>query len=474
MNHFPIRKRVLKTCHIYTMLAEHAKGRHLSFHTPGHKVGAWDLTELDYSDNLSCPNGCIAEAESDVSALLGSAASFLLTDGSTCGVLSMLLAAKSLGVGKLVAPRLSHKSVFNGCKLLGVELVLLENPLDGKIPLPPPVSAFERALSTADGAILVSPDYYGNVPDLSALRALCDREKKLLLIDGAHGGHLRFDRRLYAGAYADLWVDGVHKSLPALTQGAVVSARTKPLAEKLRSAVDTFRTTSPSYPVMASVEYAVRYPRNPALEKQVSDFAARYPSYLRLADDWTKLVAIFGENSFSVKKELEKSGIYAEFCDGNAILFYLSPATSARDFRTLKRKLSEAFRRYPPVGKDSLSAEGDNASLEAVRDGDAREKGNEKTEYLPPKEAIGRICARDCGLFPPCTRLLSVGDPVTEEKANLLSRADNAFGLRKGKIAVFSSPCPSPPLADGADGAEKIGTDSGTENTRSQEKRRNS
>ncbi|MBQ5929391.1 MAG: hypothetical protein IIX02_01225 [Clostridia bacterium] len=55
-------KAVLKNCKIYQMLSSHAKGKHVSFHTPGHKVGKWDITELFYSDNLSSPQGCIAEA----------------------------------------------------------------------------------------------------------------------------------------------------------------------------------------------------------------------------------------------------------------------------------------------------------------------------------------------------------------------------------------------------------------------------
>ena len=86
MKNFSPDKRVLDNCKIYSMLHKYSKGRHLSFHTPGHKAGAWDITELSYSDNLSCPKGVIKEAEKDISEILGSAASFILTDGSTAGV----------------------------------------------------------------------------------------------------------------------------------------------------------------------------------------------------------------------------------------------------------------------------------------------------------------------------------------------------------------------------------------------------
>ena len=66
-------EEVLKTCKIYQMLAEQASRKHLSFHTPGHKTAGWDITELVYSDNLSCPRGCIAKAHTKA---FGTAVSF--------------------------------------------------------------------------------------------------------------------------------------------------------------------------------------------------------------------------------------------------------------------------------------------------------------------------------------------------------------------------------------------------------------
>ncbi|MBQ4053324.1 MAG: aminotransferase class I/II-fold pyridoxal phosphate-dependent enzyme, partial [Clostridia bacterium] len=246
---------VLKNCKIFKMLAAQPQP-HVSFHTPGHKVSGFDITELSYSDNLSCPSGCIKAAEEDIAKILGGAKSFILTDGSTCGVLSILHAAKAMGVQKIAVCEDSHKSVFNGCALLGITPLVYPQKRAHKIPKGYTMSALKREfadiLDEADALFFTSPDYYGNVADLAAARAYCDETGKLLLVDGAHGGHLHFDRTLYAGAYADLWVDGVHKSLPALTQGAVVSARTEALGEELRLALDIFRTTSPSYPIMAS------------------------------------------------------------------------------------------------------------------------------------------------------------------------------------------------------------------------------
>lgn len=431
MRRYLKKRSVLKTCHIYTMLESTAKKRHLSFHTPGHKIGKWDVTELSYSDNLSAPRGCIKAAETDVSALVGSHKSFLLTDGSTSGVLAMLHAAKSLGVKTIAVSERSHKSVFNGCALLGITPLLLPTSTKENIPLPITryaLSDFDGVLAAADALLLTSPDYYGNVADLAAVRAYCDKTKKLLLIDGAHGGHLRFEKEVYAGTYADMWVDGVHKSLPAFTQGALLSARDETTAEALGKAVDVFRTTSPSYPIMASVEYAVKYPRNEWLETAVADLKAADNRFYQNTD-YTKLVAKFGKTAFDADAYLQSLGIYSEFCDGNVITFYLSPATTKRDFKRLCRALKKVFIAYPLQVKDG----GVYENTDCI----PTEQISGETEWVQVEESVGRICMADCGLFPPCTPLLRRGERITSEKAELLLRADNVFGVKENKIAVL-------------------------------------
>ncbi len=422
-------KTALAQCHIYQMLRQQSKKPHTSFHTPGHKRRGWDITELSYSDNLSAPHGCIAQAEKDIAKRLGAKRSFILTDGSTAGVLSMLYAAKRLGVKNILADSLSHKSFFNGCALMGITPLLLPKRTRGKIPFPYTMSEmnelFPESLALADALFLTSPDYYGNVMDLQAIRRFCDEQGKLLLIDGAHGGHLHFDKNVYAGAYAHLWVDGVHKNLPAFTQGAVVSAQNEQCAEALKKGVDIFRSTSPSYPIMASVEYAVKYPRNLRLEEKVKAFA-RSSDRIYTGSDWSKLCAIFGEKAQEIKQNLESEGIYPEFCDGNVIMFYLSPATTDKEFEKLKKRLLSLFEQTPFTPNAEIESQ--PLEIPAV---------SRETEWIELSLAEGRVCAENCGLFPPCTPLILRGERVTEEKIRLLLAADNVFGVAEGKILVW-------------------------------------
>ncbi len=401
-------------CHIMEMLRSQKKP-HLSFHTPGHKRAGADITELSYSDNLLSPRGVIARAEEDVARIAGAERAFLLTDGSTSGVHAMLLALREAGITRVAYPAFSHKSVKDGCYLLGlegVEIACARTPY----PRQPSLEAIKTALEGAEALLLTSPDYYGNFPPLQEAARLCKEQNKPLLLDGAHGAHLHGTKD-YAGNFAQMWVDGAHKSLPALTQGAAVFAGDKFWAEKLAFSVVRCRTTSPSYPILASVEYAYKYPKNEALERAANALKRE----LRAEDnaDWTKLLVAFGTECARAEAFLEERGVFPEFNDGNFLMFYLSPCTGFRELKRLKALLKKL-----PRGEVCIPAP--EAGEEGVR-----------TAWVPLKEAAGRLCAAECGLFPPCVPLILKGERISREAAERLAAAPNTFGLREGKILVF-------------------------------------
>ncbi len=312
--------------YIREMLLSQREG-HLSFHMPGHKRSGGDITELSYSDCLLSPSGPIFMAEKDIAKILGAHRSFILTDGSTCGIFSMLYALKKEGKCSLAFPVSSHRSVYNACRVLGIRPVLIPQTAVRGIPAQPVPKDIEAALKEADALLLTSPDYYGFLAPMSAAKEICRTHAKPLLIDGAHGAHLHYTE-MHASNYADMWVDGVHKSLPAMTQGAVVSCKTEAWGA-LGEGVKTFRTTSPSYPIMASVEEAVKWPRNEAIERAAEKFKRDF--HAARNDDWTKILIFFGERSGEAQRFLEAQNVYPEFNDGNYLLFYLSPCTGTED-----------------------------------------------------------------------------------------------------------------------------------------------
>ncbi len=332
--------------HIADMLRAQSAG-HISFHTPGHKHAGGDITELSYSDNLYSPQSVIKRAEEDAAKILGAHRSFFLTDGSTAGVFSMIFAVKAAGGERLAVPEFSHPSVFHACTAMGMQVVPIPQRVRWGIPLQPEEEEVAKALERADALLLTSPDYYGYFPPMAAAKELCRKAGKPFLCDGAHGSHLHFCES-YAGKFADMWVDGVHKSLPAMTQGAVVSAQ-EAWASRLEEAVRIFRTTSPSYPILASVEYAVKYPRNLAIEEASEAFKRGHGCLAN--DDWSKILVPFGEQSSSAQAALEERNIYPEFNDGNFLMFYLSPCSKEEELAILGSVLDSLPR--GEVGEDA-------------------------------------------------------------------------------------------------------------------------
>lgn len=438
---------------IYSRLKKYAKAQK-SFHVPGHKAcadfksrfpdAAIDVTELSYSDNLHSPGGVIADAQRDIAEILGAERSYITTDGSSSGVLAMLYCASKRG-NKIIVFRNSHASVWNGCKLFGLEPLIVQGKERDGVLQPPEGDIIEKLVSNdanISGVLVTSPDYYGNIAPLARYKDILKKYNRLLLVDEAHGAHLAFgDKKGYAGVYADMWVDGAHKTLPTLTQGAVLSLSNTELIPLAEEALSIFRTTSPSYPVMASVEYGVKYLANNTrallrAKTAVEEFKSGDNEYkLYPADDWTKLLIDFkplGVSPDKVEALLAKKELHAEFSDGRYILFYLSPMTTPSDLASLKKKLTavlqnkklkDTYREKPPV------PEGDRSySFQyALR---------KPCEWVALDDAVGRMCAKNAGLTPPCIPVVVSGEMITLAAVKALSRPGHTFGLHDGKICV--------------------------------------
>lgn len=437
---------------IYSQLKKYA-GANKGFHVPGHKArgdfkakfaGApLDVTELSYSDNLACPAGVIAGAEKDIAGITGALKSYILTDGSSSGILAMLYAAVKRG-NKLIVPRNSHQSVYNACRIFGIEPVIVQGGIRDGVILPPAADELEELLANdinICGMIVASPDYYGNFAPLKEYSEVLKRYERLLIVDEAHGAHLAFEpeEKGYAGAYASVWVDGAHKSLPTLTQGAVVSVNDASLIADIEEGLSIFRTSSPSYPVMASVEYGFKYVYNnkkvyEEARQAVSAFRQKVAFPLYPSDDWTKLVVDFGAldiSSDAAAQALEKKGVYAELSDGRYLLFYLSPMTTAAELNSLNslitsvvsnKKLKGTYKEHPL----NTAHERTYSFQYALRS---------RRELIPVDEAAGRMCARSAGITPPCIPVVVAGEIITSAAMNSL-RAGNTFGLLDGKIWV--------------------------------------
>lgn len=439
----------------YLIYSQLKKGEKFSksFHMPGHKASgdfksrfkdaSIDVTELSYTDNLLCPDGVIDRAQRDIAKILGATKSFITTDGSSSGVLALVYCASKRG-NKLIVFRNSHQSVWNACRLFGVEPLIVQGAERDGILQPPDCETIEKLVAedpNIAGVLATSPDYYGNIAPLAGYRDILKRYNRLLLVDEAHGAHLTFEGTGYAGLCADMWVDGAHKTLPTLTQGAILSVKGEELIPLAEDALSLFRTTSPSFPIMASVEYGVKYLENnpkvlnvarEAVEKFKKE-ATEFTFYK--SADWTKLLIDFRPLRISptlALYALEKRGIFAEFSDGRYILFYLSPMIREKDLVNLRKnlnaviadnKLKATYREKPEIPESERSYSFQYAL-------------KRQSEWVDLDDAVGRMCAKNAGFAPPCIPLVVVGEMITSGTVKALSKTKSTFGLKNGQICV--------------------------------------
>ena len=440
---------------IYSKLNKYKGKDKNRLHIPGHKNSGdfvkrfpdapIDITELSFSDDLNCPSGAIAKAQQDIAEIVGAKRAFITTDGSSSGVMAMVWVSSKFG-NKLIVPRNSHKSVFNACRIMGVEPVIVQGVEREGVLLPPDPELIEKLIVNdvnISGMIIATPDYYGNIAPLEEYANVLKKHSRHLFCDGAHGAHLALDesRFGYCGVYADMWVDGAHKTLPTLTQGAYVCVNDQSLIPYAEEAMSIFRTTSPSYPVMASVEYGVKYyVNNPKLLERAKALTANFKSQLANltfypTTDWTKLVIDFkplGISPEAAQSILEKKGIYPEMNDGRYLLFYLSPSVTASQLNELKsallwiigyKKLRNTYKDRPSIP----AADRTYSYLYALRS---------RSEWVSLQDGVGRMCAENAGITPPCLPVIIAGEIISSKACELLAKAKNTFGIVDGKIKV--------------------------------------
>lgn len=258
-----------------TQLIALAKTRY-PLHMPGHKrrvepapglPAAWDFTEVPGSDDLHEAEGILADAMARTAALWGAARTFYLINGATCGLLAGIRALAPAG-STVIAARNCHKSVFHALELGGLHARwVMPRPdeafgIHGSV-APDGLAAALNACPEARCVILTSPTYEGVLSDIAALAALCHAHGVPLLVDEAHGAHYLPFAEAYGwrggalAAGADVVIQSPHKTLPSLTQTALLhlgGVYGPALADKIARQLEIFETSSPSYPLMASLD----------------------------------------------------------------------------------------------------------------------------------------------------------------------------------------------------------------------------
>ncbi len=256
-------------------LTAYSKSDFYPYHMPGHKrqqtgtlPKVWtavDITEIDGFDNLHQAEGILKEVQEKAAHAYGAEESFYLVNGSTCGILSAISATVPLG-GELLIARNCHKSVYHGAYLRQARLqYIYPEQVEGynlcEAVTPKQVrEALEQHPDVA-AVLIVSPTYEGRIADMEAIAGIVHEKGIPLIVDEAHGAHLGFLPEFAMNSAcmgADLVINSVHKTLPAMTQTALLHVNGRLVdRERLRRFLHIYQTSSPSYVLMSSIEEAV-------------------------------------------------------------------------------------------------------------------------------------------------------------------------------------------------------------------------
>lgn len=251
----------------------------ISFHVPGHKYGQaqknggypqeshflLDTTELPGTDNLHEPEGMIREAQERARAFYGSQETLFLVNGTTSGILAMILAALEPG-DTLLMGRDCHQSAYHGAYLAQARIrwLIPDYDTDTLLNLGIRKAAVEESLKAHPeirAVVLTYPTYFGVCSDIQGIAEVCRAHQVLLLVDEAHGAHFPLSPELPVSALsagADVCVQSTHKTLPALTQSSMLHIGSNRIdRDKLRWMLRMVQSSSPSYLLMQSLDQAV-------------------------------------------------------------------------------------------------------------------------------------------------------------------------------------------------------------------------
>ena len=260
---------------LYRKLREYSDSDYYGFHMPGHKriLGGFenpyrfDITEIDGFDDLHHPetDGILTKAQERAAELYGAEETHFLVGGSTAGILSAISGCTCRG-GRILMARNCHRSVYHAAELRDLTAEYLYPQqisslgINGAI-CPEDVDKAMKADGQIQAVIITSPTYDGICSDVRAIAESCHRYGVPLIVDQAHGAHFPFsgyfpEDALIAGA--DVVIHSVHKTLPALTQTALLHIQGR-LAdrERIRRFLSIYQSSSPSYLLMASIDACV-------------------------------------------------------------------------------------------------------------------------------------------------------------------------------------------------------------------------
>lgn len=444
------------------------------FHMPGHKrlkqggegLGfpdpfSIDITEIQGFDNLHHPEGILKRSMEWAAGLYGADETRYLVNGSSSGILSAICGCVKRG-GKLLMSRNCHKSVYHGAYLHQLKTVYVYPQtvpglgIQGGIP----AQDVEKELSREgnediQAVLIVSPTYDGVVSDIKRIAEAVHQAGIPLIVDEAHGAHFRYGAEFPQSALelgADVVIQSVHKTMPSLTQTALLHMKANrpgggfymdPGA--VRRYLSIYQSSSPSYVLMAGIEnsiFRMEQMREKTREymQEVEEMRGRLASMkcLCLADrglvgssgifdlDRTKIVVSARGTSLTGETLMEllrsRYHLEMEMCGADYVTAISTVMDSKEGLLRLERALLEIDEECRKWGIEKPSFE--EVSCVYSRRNQVKLTLTEALDGLGRriglKEAVGEISGEFVYIYPPGIPILAPGEVISRETVEVI------------------------------------------------------
>ncbi|WP_163969236.1 aminotransferase class I/II-fold pyridoxal phosphate-dependent enzyme [Oceanobacillus halotolerans] len=429
----------------------------ISFHVPGHKNGnilpsaakqmyenilSLDVTELPGLDDLHAPQGVIAEAESLAASYFRTDHTFFLVNGTTAGNLAMILATCQAN-DKVIVQRNSHKSIMHGLELSGARPIFISPIFDKAVDryTTPSVETIEQALKVhpdAKAVLLTYPDYYGETYNLGDMIQVAHSYQIPVLVDEAHGVHFSISDLFPPSSIelgADIVVQSAHKMAPAMTMGSFLHVNSTLVSqERVAYYLQMIQSSSPSYPIMASLDIARAYLATRTKEDldYVMDSVTRVKNIFQKSQHWKVIhsadplkLTLHIKDGVSCEDAahfFEQEGIHPELVTHNQILFIhgLAPFDKVKQLENAVKSVNDQLKNRLDHDTIELS----NLFIKPMQELALSYHTINKHEIVQKSfyEAIGDIAAEAVIPYPPGIPIILKGEVITHEQIGFLEQ----------------------------------------------------
>lgn len=462
---------------LYDKLTELEYEDILPMHMPGSKRNSelmsmpdpvkMDITEITGFDNLHNATGIIKECAIEAARIFGADETCLLVNGSTAGVMAAICGATH-GGDKVLVARNVHRSVINALYLgqlnpeyIFPEMKYPEAGIYGAVKSEDIEEAFKGS-SDIKAVIITSPTYEGIVSDISAISDIVHRYGGVLIVDQAHGAHFGFNEEFPESAVrqgADAVITSVHKTLPALTQTALLHInRGRIDADRVKMFWNIFQSTSPSYILMGSIDNCVTILKEKGdylfkkyverLKKLRNEIDKLKYINLLPVDDISKIVLLVNDGGEFARQLRQIYKIELEMASEKYVIAMTSMGDTDEGYARFLQALREMDREEYQIQSAGFQSIDDNMKCKDGQCSGVQYSGVQSSnrELVHPKIAmsiyealnspiemsdfnnsVGRIAGEAICIYPPGINLVNPGEVITEGVINALKS-----GLKDG------------------------------------------